>query len=94
MEKVVESLFAIKNAQIKVFSNDDPTDLVSYGLTDPRLRSTLFQEEREAPYQLSIGDKDRQNRGYFAVTNQARNVFAVEEEMVNSILLNMNDWAE
>ncbi len=94
MEKVVQSLFEIKNAQIKVFSNDNPTDLAPYGLVSPKLKLTLFQEEREAPYQLTIGGKDRQNRGYYAVTNQAENVFAVEEEMVEAIILNMDKWAE
>ncbi len=94
MEKVVESLYKIKNAQIKVFTNDNPTELGSYGLVTPRLRLTIFQEERKAPYLLTIGDKDKKNRGYFAMTNMARNVFAVEEDMVNAILLNMYKWAE
>jgi hypothetical protein len=43
---------------------------------------------------LSIGDKDRENRGYFAKTNQAENVFVVEEGMVDAILLNMGKWSE
>ncbi len=94
MEKVVESLFAIKNAQVKVFSNDNPADLLPYGLVSPRLKLSIYQEEKEAPYVLIIGDKDRENRGYFALTNQEDNVFAVEEELVNTILLNMDKWEE
>ncbi len=97
MEKVVESLFEIKNAQIKVFNSDNPTDLAPYGLVTPMLKLTIFQEDKEAPYApyiLTIGDKDRKNRGYFAMTNQAKNVFTVEEDMVNAILLNMDNWAE
>ncbi len=94
MEKVVESLYEIKNAHIKVFTDDNPSDLTSYGLDSPRLKLTIYQEEREAPYLLTIGDKDRENRGYFAVTNQAQKVFAVEEDMVNAILLNMEKWSE
>ena len=58
------------------------------------LTLTIFQEGREAPYILSIGDKDRVNRGYSAWTNQAKNMFVVEEDMVNAILLNMDKWSE
>ncbi len=60
----------------------------------PSYQLNIFQEEKEAPYQLIIGDKDRENRGYFALTNQGKNVFAVEEELVNTILLNMDKWEE
>jgi hypothetical protein len=94
MEKVVESLYEIGNAQVKAFTDDKAPDLASYGPNSPMLMLTIFQQGREAPYILSIGDKDRANRGYFAWTNQAKNVFVVEEDMVNAILLNMGKWPE
>jgi hypothetical protein len=94
MEKVVESLYEIGNAQVKAFTDDKAPDLASYGPDPPMLTLTIFQEGREAPYILSIGDKDRVNRGYYAWTNQAKNVFVVEEGMVNAILLNMDKWSE
>jgi hypothetical protein len=94
MEKVVESLFEIKNARVKSFTDANPSDLAAYGLYSPRLKLTIFQEERDAPYLLSIGGRDRENRGYFVVTNQSENVFTVEEDMVNAILLNMEKWSE
>ena len=90
MEKVVESLYEIGNARVKVFTDNKAPELVSYGPNPPMLTLTIFQEGREAPYILSIGDKDRVNRGYFAWTNQAKHVFVVEEDMVNAILLNMD----
>ncbi len=94
MEKVVESLFEIKNARVKSFTNDNLSDFAAYGLDSPRLKLKIFQEERNEPYLLSIGGRDRENRGYFAVTNQSENVFTVEEDMVNAILLNMEKWSE
>ncbi len=94
MEKVVESLFEIKNARVKSFSDDNPSDLAAYGLNSPRLKLKIFQKERDEPYLLSIGGRDRENRGYFAATNQSEYVFAVEEDMVNAILLNMEKWSE
>ncbi len=94
MEKVVESLFEIKNAKVKSFTDVKPSDLTIYGLHSPRLKLTVFQEERDAPYILSIGGRDKENRGYFTITNQSEEVFTVEEDMVNSILLNMEKWQE
>ena len=94
MEKVVESLYDIGNAQVKTFTDDKAPDLAPYGPNSPMLTLTIFQEGSKAPYILSIGDKDRTNRGYFAWTNQVKNVFVVEEDMVNAILLNMGKWSE
>jgi hypothetical protein len=94
MEKVVESLYEIGNAQVKVFTDDTPSDLAPYGLLSPMLTLTIFVQQRTAPYILSIGSKDRANRGYFAETNQTGSVFVVEESTVNAILLNMDSWAE
>jgi hypothetical protein len=94
METVIESLYEIGNAQVKAFTDNRPPDLPSYGPNSPMLTLTIFQEGREAPYILSIGDKDRINRGYFAWTNQAKHVFVVGEDMVNAILLNMGRWSE
>ncbi len=94
MDKVVESLYEIKNAEVKAFTDDDAPKPASYGLGSPMLRLTVFLDQNKAPYVLSIGDKDRVNRGYFAMTNQAQNVFVVEEAMVEAILLNMDKWPE
>ncbi len=94
MDKVVESLYEIRNAEVKVFTDDKASDPASYGLGSPMLRLTIFQDQSKTPYILSIGDKDRANRGYFARSNQAENVFVVEEGMVDAILLNMGKWSE
>ena len=94
MEKVLESLYAVDNAQAKSFADESPSDLAAYGLDAPSLVLTIYEEEVQAPKTLYIGSKDRKRRGYFAMTNQARNVFVVEEDLVNTILVNMDKWLE
>ena len=94
MEKVLESLYAIDNAKVKAFADESPTDLAAYGLTSPSLVLTIYEEEKQEPKVLAIGSKDRKRRGYFAKTNQTRNVFVIEEDLVNSIVVNMDKWLE
>jgi Domain of unknown function (DUF4340) len=94
MGKVLESLYDIKNAQIKGFVDEMPSDLVVYGLSAPRLVFKIYEEGLETPQVLSIGSKDRVRRGYFAMTNRAENVFVVEEGLVNAILTNRDKWSE
>ena len=94
MEKVLETLFAIKNGEIRAFVEEKPSDLSSYGLTAPKLELTIYQQEKKQPFILAIGEKDRARRGYFAITNQAENVFDVEESLLKTILLNMDKLME
>lgn len=94
MAKVLELLFAIKNGEVKAFVDEDPTDLASYGLASPMLELTIYQEQKEMPYILTIGDKDRAKRAYFAKVNQAKKVIDVEEDMVNTLILNMDKLQE
>jgi len=94
MEKVLETLYAIKNGQIKAFIDEKPSDPAAYGLSSPKLQLTIYQAKKKHPYILTIGKKDRARRGYFAGTNLAGNVFDVEEETVKTILLNMDKLSE
>ncbi len=92
--KVLEYLYAIKNGEIKAFADENPTDLAPYGLSSPMLQLTIYQEQKEMPYILTIGDKDRAKRAYFARVNQVKKVFDVEEDMVNTLILNMDKLLE
>ena len=94
MAKVLEYLYAIKNGEIKTFANEDPADLAPFGLSSPMLQLTIYQEQKEKPFILTIGDKDRANRGYFAKTDQAKKVFDVEEGLVDTLILNMDKLLE
>jgi hypothetical protein len=93
MEKVLELLFAIKNARIKGFADETPSGLAAYGLLSPNLEISIYEGDAQIPRVLSIGDKDRIRRGYFAITNQAENVFIVGEDLVNALKTNMANWA-
>lgn len=94
MAKVLELLYGIKNGEIKAFADENPADLTPYGLSSPMLQLTIYQEQKEKPYILTIGDKDRARRGYFAGTNQLKQVIDVEEDLVNKILLSMDKLSE
>lgn len=94
MAKVLELLYAIKNGEIKAFADESPTDLAPYGLASPMLQLTIHQEKKEKPYILTIGNKDRERRGYFAKVKQMEKIFDVEEDLVNTILLSMNKLSE
>jgi hypothetical protein len=94
MEKVLETLFAIKNGKIKAFIDEEPSDFSTYGLDAPTLILTIYMPKKKTPYKLVIGKKDRQKRGYFATTEAADKVFDVEEGLVKTILLNMDKYLE
>lgn len=94
MEKVLESLFAIKNGKIKAFVEEKPPGPSAYGMAAPLLELTIYQAEKRQPYVLTIGDKDRARRGYFARSSQGEKVFTVEEAMVKTILANMDKLLE
>jgi len=94
MAKVLEYLFAIKNGEIKAFADENPADLAPYGLSSPMLQLTIYQEQKEKPYILSIGDKDRAKRGYFAKVDQEKKVFDVEAGLVDTLILNMDKLLE
>lgn len=94
MAKVLEYLYAIKNAEIKAFVDEDPADLAPYGLSSPMLQLTIYQEQKEKPYILTIGDKDRTKRAYFAKIDRAKKVFDVEEGLVETLILNMDKLLE
>jgi len=94
MEKVLETLFSIKNGKIKAFIDENPSDLTTYGLFSPKLALTIYMQKKATPYKLIIGKKDRKKRGYFATTEAADKVFDVEEDLVKTILLNMDTYLE
>lgn len=94
MAKVLELLYAIRNGEIKAFADEDPASLAPYGLSSPLLQVSVLQEQKELPYILTVGDKDRARRGYFARNNLVKKVFDVEEDLVNTILLNADQLSE
>lgn len=89
MAKVLELLYAIRNGEIKAFTDDDPGALTPYGLGSPMLQLTIHQDQQETAQVLAIGDKHRAIRGYYARTNLSTRVFGIDEDLVNAILSTM-----
>lgn len=98
-ENVLEGLFMIKDAEIEHFlgiasGEQESFDRKSYGLSSPRVRISIVDEQRKEPYILIIGDKDRVRRGYFAVTNRSEEIIVIAEELVNYFLSVKDNWRE
>jgi hypothetical protein len=102
MENVLEGLFMIKNAEVKAFTGDSfagPGTLgqdkeATYGLSSPRIKLNIVDELREEPYVLTIGNKDRTRRGYFAITNRGEEILVITEDLVNYLLSVKDNWQE
>ncbi len=94
MAKVLETLYKIRNSQIKAFISEKPDDLKRYGLETPGIKITILEQEKKKVLRLLVGTKDRTRRGYFAKTNKSEAVFLIEEALVNSLLIDANEWKE
>ena len=94
MENVLEGLFMIKDAEIKAFVGEEVDDQDTYGLLSPRIQLTVIDGQRDEPYILIIGDKDRVRRGYFATTNRDKEILVINEDLVNYLLSVKDSWQE
>jgi len=94
MAKVLETLYKIRNSQVKNFISENSDGLKQYGLEDPRIKLNILEQEKRMGQQLLVGAKDRIRRGYFAKTDKSEAVFLVEEALVNSLLVNADEWKE
>ncbi|MBT4161178.1 MAG: DUF4340 domain-containing protein [Gammaproteobacteria bacterium] len=93
-QNVLEGLFMIKDDEIKAFLGGDLENKQAYGLDAPRIRISIKDQQRDEPYVLIIGDKDRSRRGYFALTNRSEEVLVVTEDLVNYLLSIKDSWQE
>ena len=92
--KVLELLYTVKDTPAKAFIDESPKDLALYGLDEPRITLTVMEKGKKEPYTLLIGDRDRANRGYFAKNKGTKNVVALEEIVVKSLLAGSDTWKE
>lgn len=92
MNAVLETLYLIRNSEVKAFIDEAPADLAPYGLDSPAITVTITTAGSGDPVVLSIGAKDRKRRGYFAMTAGAANVFLVEETLVNGLRADAGKW--
>ena len=90
IEKVLETLYRIKESDIKWFI-DEPTEGEDYGLDDPLVR--LFIEDDKGRYGFIVGKKNRKVRGYFAKRADEQRVFVIEEDLVHHLLQPAERWS-
>lgn len=94
MVRVLQTLYEIRNAQVKAFVDEAPAGLAPYGLDAPRIRVSVLEQGQEKAQVLTIGTKDRTRRGYFAKAGRGTNVFVVEEGLVNALLADPDRWKD
>jgi hypothetical protein len=92
MAAVLETLYMLKDSQVKAFIEEAPADLAPYGLDSPRITVSILETGQEGAWTLSIGAKDRTRRGYFARTGRTENVILLEESVVNGLLADADRW--
>ncbi len=90
IEKVLETLYRLKESDIKYFI-DNPSEDEDYGFGEPILK--LYIEDEDGRQGLIVGRKNRKIRGYFAKRDGAERVFIVEEDMVHHLLQPAEHWS-
>lgn len=93
MAGVLETMYAIKNSEIKAFIDPDAPHAAD-GLDAPRITVSLLPKDAKVPQLLLIGEKDRTRRGYFAKRGDAEQRFVVEEELVGALMADDTRWRE
>lgn len=95
MKNVMETLYAIKNAEIKAFIDESPASLAPYGLDAPSIALTVTEHDKEEKtFSLLIGNKDRTRRGYFAKRAEIQTLFLLDEETVHALMADPSHWQE
>ena len=75
----------IHTAKIKEFIHGEPENLGQYGLDSPGIKLTLLIGEDKASKTLLIGRKNVDKEGYYAKRAEQRNVFLLEEDVMEAI---------
>ena len=84
MTKLLGTLYGVKEAQIKAFTDDNPKNLKAYGLEEPRIKFR-FIDDKNLQQNLFVGDKDKKLRGFYAKRSGDPNVFLLEEDFIDNI---------
>jgi hypothetical protein len=73
----------IQTGRIKEFVNEEPENLVQYGLDSPEIKLTLLIGDDRASKTLLIGRKNEDKEGYYAKRAEQKNVLIVEADIVD-----------
>jgi len=95
MERVLETLYRLKESKVKMFPDTkDPLD--SIGLNPPIIRLSLGEGSGQNAVVriLNIGGRDTINRGYFARIQDAGEAVVVEEGLVHHLSQDAGFWRD
>jgi len=80
---ISDMLTELRGLKVKEFTNDQPADLASYGLNEPRITVNLWEKDPENPQTLWVGKEE--GSGVYVKTNQAPSVYLVDAGIVKTL---------
>lgn len=80
IDKIIDK---VQTGRIKEFVNEEPENLVQYGLDSPEIKLTLLIGDDRASKTLLIGRKNEDKEGYYAKRAEQKNVVLVEADIVD-----------
>lgn len=81
--RLMETIVKLRASKIKAFVEEEKKDLEKYGLRTPRA-VVSFIDADGAKHSISVGSRDKESRGYYAVADNT-GVVLLEEDLVDSI---------
>ncbi len=82
IDKIIDK---VQTGRIKEFVNEEPENLVQYGLDSPEIKLTLLVDDDRASKTLLIGRKNEDKEGYYAKRAEQTNVFVLEQDVVDAL---------
>lgn len=93
MAKVLETVYSIKNSEIKAFPEPNADEL-THVMNEIQVTVSILLKDAKAPHVLHIGSKDRNRRGYYAKRGDSSIIFVIEEDLVAALMANDTLWRE
>ena len=91
--KVMEMLITLNKTEIKAFVEETPKTLKPFGLENPRVL-IYFKDEKGTRHSILLGGKDKEQRGVFSKSGGRKNVFLLEEDVLEAIPRSVADLEE
>jgi hypothetical protein len=86
-------LDAVQFAGIVSFVDENPADLAPYGLDTPTVKLTVKVGEKKDVHFLNVGKQDNA-KNYFALANRGKNIFTINNPLVNTLNKNELDFLD
>lgn len=83
-KNIEDLLNSVRASRVSAFVEETPKDLTAFGLNPPAIRLTIQSGENSPRQHLLIGSQNDKGR-YYAKTNQAENVFALDATLVGML---------